>query len=79
MNDARLGDTGAKATKRKMLVTVSGDESFEAKFEILKRARRVNGPNADAIRRNLQRGEALRDGGFREMLLQRTKGSLLAA
>lgn len=33
----------------------------------------------DAMRRNLQRGEALRDGGFRDLLLPLTKGSLLAA
>jgi hypothetical protein len=33
----------------------------------------------DAMRRNLQRGEALRDGGYRDLLLSGTKGSLLAA
>lgn len=117
----------------KMVVTVSADESFEAKFEILKRARRVYGDHdtsppawtkrgrelrdalicldckeaglsywemaevingrdhvsaikergsrslKETMRRNLQRGRALRDGGYRELLLPRTKGSLLAA
>jgi hypothetical protein len=32
----------------------------------------------DAMRRNLRRGEALRDGGYRDMLLSETRGSLLA-
>jgi len=33
----------------------------------------------DAMRRNLQRGETLRDGGFRDLLLSVTRRSLLAA
>ena len=33
----------------------------------------------DAMRRNLRRGEALRDGGYRDMLLSETRGSLLAS
>jgi hypothetical protein len=33
----------------------------------------------DTMRRNLRRGEALRDGGYRDMLLSETRGSLLAS
>jgi hypothetical protein len=33
----------------------------------------------DVMRRNLQRGETLRDGGYRELLQPKVKGSLLAA
>ena len=44
-------------------------------------ANRSRGSRAlkDVMRRNLQRGETLRDGGYRELLQPKVKGSLLSA
>lgn len=117
----------------KIVLTIEGDECFDAKVEILKRAHRVYGdPDndppqwtrngrelrdalicldakeaglsywemaeiihgrghveairqrgsralKDAMRRNLRRGQSLRDDGFRQLLLPRTRSAMLEA